>query len=199
MIWANDCGSAVVRASLFPIAKTLRFNPWSTTSIMRLGNYGKTIDIEQPSRQRQGNDAEVAQLLDDLKAGKVSALFVAGTDLTHNLPDREELAKAIAKCRWWLALPNELTISRRSLILCVPIITRSKSWMDAEPVSGLVSLSQPTLQPLGQTRSILESLNRWMGQPTTRLRMRSSPTGNRRFCRVPKHRSRSSVLGSSRA
>ena len=36
--------------------------------------------------------------------------------------------------------------------------------MDAEPISGVVSLFQPLLEPLGGTRSILESLARWSGQ-----------------------------------
>ena len=64
-----------------------------------LGNYAQTIDIQHPSRQRQGNDAEVIRLVDELKAGRVDALFVAGTDLTHNLPDRESLAKGIGKAK----------------------------------------------------------------------------------------------------
>ena len=29
-----------------------------------------------------------------------------------------------------------------------------ESWSDAEPVSGLVSVSQPTVHPLGDTRSL---------------------------------------------
>ncbi len=39
--------------------------------------------------------------------------------------------------------------------------------MDAEPVSGVVSLTQPTLQPLGKTRSLLESLALWSGREAT--------------------------------
>ena len=64
-----------------------------------LDNYGKTVDIERPSRQRQGNDADVLTLVDELTAGKVSALFVAGTDLTYNLPMNEALVEAIGKVK----------------------------------------------------------------------------------------------------
>ena len=32
-----------------------------------LGNYGRSVDVEHPSRQRQGNDAGVVRLIDDLK------------------------------------------------------------------------------------------------------------------------------------
>lgn len=132
-----------------------------------LGNYGKTLDIEQPSRQRQGNDTEVAQLLEDLKAGKLSALFVAGTDLTHSLPDRDAIAKAIAKVPLVISFAERVDDFASLAHYVCPDHHPLESWLDAEPVSGLVSLSQPTLQPLGQTRSILESLNQWMGQSTT--------------------------------
>ena len=129
-----------------------------------LGNYGKTLDVKAPSRQRQGNDADVAQLIDDLKAGNVSALFVAGTDLTHNLPDRETLIKAIHNVPLVVSFAERVDdFASFSHFVC-PDHHPLESWMDAEPVSGVVSLSQPTLQPLGNTRSILESLNRWMGR-----------------------------------
>ncbi len=43
--------------------------------------------------------------------------------------------------------------------------------MDAEPVSGTVSLSQPTMRPLGDTRSMLESLARWSDRNLSALEM----------------------------
>ncbi|HRX80238.1 MAG TPA: 4Fe-4S dicluster domain-containing protein, partial [Pirellulaceae bacterium] len=129
-----------------------------------LGNYGKTVDIERPSRQRQGNDAEVLQLVDELKAGKVAALFVAGTDLTHNLPDREAIAAGIEKAALVVSFAErEDDFAALADFVC-PDHHPLESWLDAEPITGLVSLSQPTLQPLGGTRSILESLARWSGK-----------------------------------
>ena len=126
-----------------------------------LGNYGRTLDLSRPSRQRQGNDREVLQLVDDLKVGRVSALFVAGTDLTHNLPDHDELVEAIGKVRLVVSLAERKDDFASLAHFVCPDQHPLEAWMDAEPVSGLVSLSQPLLQPLGETRSILESLARW--------------------------------------
>jgi molybdopterin-containing oxidoreductase family iron-sulfur binding subunit len=42
-----------------------------------------------------------------------------------------------------------------------------ESWSDAEPVDGVISLCQPALQPLGETRSVLESLAAWTGRPSS--------------------------------
>ena len=132
-----------------------------------LDNYGKTLDIERPSHQRQGNDAEMVKLLDDLKAGTVSALFVAGTDLTHNLPDRDGASEAIAKVPLVVSFAERVDdFSSLAHFVC-PDHHPLESWMDANPVDGLLSLNQPTLHPLGKTRSLLESLHQWMGHPAT--------------------------------
>ncbi|MEO8499238.1 MAG: molybdopterin dinucleotide binding domain-containing protein, partial [Planctomycetota bacterium] len=129
-----------------------------------LDNYNKTVDIERPSRQRQGNDAGVLELVEELKDGKVVALFVAGTDLTHNLPDREAIAAGIGKAKLVVSFAErEDDFGSLANYVC-PDHHPLESWLDAEPIAGLVSLSQPTLQPLGGTRSILESLGRWTGK-----------------------------------
>ncbi len=130
----------------------------------RLGNYGSTLDIVHPSRQRQGNDREVLALVDELKAGKVAALFVVGTDLTHNLPDRETLIEAIGKVGLVVSFSERLDDVTSVAQFACPDHHPLESWLDAEPVDGIVSLSQPLLAPLGETRSILESLARWSGR-----------------------------------
>ena len=90
--------------------------------------------------------------------------MVAGTDLTHNLPDRETLIKAIQNVPLVVSFAERVDdFASFSHFVC-PDHHPLESWMDAEPVSGVVSLTQPTLHPLGNTRSILESLNRWMGR-----------------------------------
>ena len=129
-----------------------------------LQNYGKTLDLDRPSRQRQGNDEEVLTLIDEIKAGKVAALFVAGTDLTHNLPERESLAAAIKNVKLVVSYSErEDDISTLAGFVC-PDHHNLESWLDAEPVEGVVSLCQPMLEPLGNTRSILESLAKWSGE-----------------------------------
>jgi molybdopterin-containing oxidoreductase family iron-sulfur binding subunit len=136
-----------------------------------LGNYGKTVDIQTPSWQKQGSDKALAALLQELKAGKVSALFVAGTDLTHNLPNRGELAAAIARVPLVVSFAErENDFSELAHYVC-PDLHPLESWFDAEPVSGLASLAQPTLRPLRNTRSILESFSIWSLKPASALQL----------------------------
>jgi len=129
-----------------------------------LGNYGKTLDVDRPSQQRQGNDGEVVQLIEELKDGKVSVLLVAGTDLTHNLPGRDSLAESIDRVPLVISFAErEDDFASLAQFVC-PDHHPLESWLDAEPISGVVSLSQPTLAPLGDTRSILASVSRWSGR-----------------------------------
>ncbi len=132
-----------------------------------LDNYGHTLDVDRPSRQRQGRDADVVALIDDLHAGRVSALFVAGTDLTQNLPDRDALVKSIQKVPLVVSCA-ERTDDFASLAQFVcPNHHPLESWADAEPVTGLISLTQPTLQPLNKTRSVVQSFHRWSSGPSS--------------------------------
>ncbi len=132
-----------------------------------LGNYGTTLDLENPSYQRQGNDADVEKLLEELAANQVGALLVADVDLLHDLAGSKELAEAIGRVPLTLSFaPCEDEFAASSKFVC-PVHHALESWADAKPTSGLVSLMQPTLRPLGKTRALLESLAAWSGQPTT--------------------------------
>jgi MoCo/4Fe-4S cofactor protein with predicted Tat translocation signal len=126
-----------------------------------LENYGITLDVEKPSRQRLGNDRELAGLLDEIRAGKVGALFIDGVNPVAELPgvpgfDHVGLVVSFA------GSPDET--AERAHYIC-PDHHYLESWADAEPVTGLVSLTQPAIRPLGATRSVMETLAAWSGRP----------------------------------
>jgi len=132
-----------------------------------LGNYGTTLDLENPSYQRQGNDADVEKLIEELAADQVGALLVADVDLLHDLAGNKTLAKAIGRVPLTISFaPREDEFAATAKFVC-PDHHALESWSDAKPMSGLISLAQPTLRPLGKTRAVLESLTAWSEQPTT--------------------------------
>jgi len=132
-----------------------------------LDNYGATLDTARPDQRWQSDDDSLSRLLAELRDGKVAALFVAGTDLLHNLPQSAELAEALGNVGLVVSLARWLDATTPAAHFVCPEPHPLEDWTDAEPVSGLVSYSQPMLAPLGQTRSILESLSTWSGQPAT--------------------------------
>lgn len=132
-----------------------------------LESYGNTMDIERPSRQRQGSDADLFDLLDELTTGEVAALFVIGTDLSHNLPDQQAFARRIQRVPLVVSCAERVDEFASLADYVCPDHHPLESWFDSEPVDGRLSLSQPLLAPLGNTRSVLESLAVWSGREST--------------------------------
>ena len=129
-----------------------------------LGAYGKTIDVASPSHQRKGSDRQLATLLEELDAGKIAALFVADVDLLHDLPESARVQKGLKKVELLVRFAEHVDATARVSHIVCPESHMLESWADHHPVAGLVSLTQPTIRPLGNTRSLLECLARWSGK-----------------------------------
>jgi molybdopterin-containing oxidoreductase family iron-sulfur binding subunit len=130
-----------------------------------LGNYGTTLDLSRPSYQVQASDADVETLLRELREGCVEALFVYQCNPVHDLPAGESLEKELKRVPLLVSCPERLDETAQLARLVCPVPHYLESWSDAGPVDGLVSLVQPVIAPLGNTRSLLESLTAWMKPP----------------------------------
>ena len=130
-----------------------------------LGNYGQSLDLEQPSYQKQGNDRELQALLGELNAGKVAALFIHGVNPVYDLPEGEAFARALERVPLIVSFAERHDETASAAHVVAPDHHPLESWGDAESVAGIISLFQPALNPLGSTRSVLESLAAWSGAP----------------------------------
>jgi molybdopterin-containing oxidoreductase family iron-sulfur binding subunit len=128
-----------------------------------LSNYGATLDLATPSYQKQGDDRAVAALIDELKAGKVAALFLHGINPVADLPGGEDLAKLLDRIPLVVSLAPRLDETSSHVHFICPECDPLETWGDSEPVAGVVALSQPAIRPLGRSRSALESFARWSG------------------------------------
>jgi Fe-S-cluster-containing dehydrogenase component len=126
-----------------------------------LGNYGATLDIDRPSRQRQGDDRVLANLLGEIKAGQVGALFIDGVNPVAELPD----VRGFESVGLVVSFAGSLDETAARAHYVCPDHHYLESWADAEPVAGLISLTQPVIRPLGATRAVVETLAAWAGQP----------------------------------
>jgi molybdopterin-containing oxidoreductase family iron-sulfur binding subunit len=132
-----------------------------------LDNYGATVDISQPSRQGTGNDRELEDLLRELDEGKVAALFLHQCNPVHDLPDSKRVAEDLKRVPLIVSLAPRLDETALMANFVCPDHHYLEGWNDAEPINGLVSVVQPTIMPLGNTRSVLESLATWAGKPAS--------------------------------
>jgi molybdopterin-containing oxidoreductase family iron-sulfur binding subunit len=140
-----------------------------------LGNYGEDrgigedltapVDVTRPANQVQGNDGDLEKLLRDLREDKVGALFVHGCNPVHDLPIGAALAEDLKRVTLLVACSERMDETAHLARFVCPVPHYLETWSDAEPVNGVVSLVQPAINPLGNTRSILESLTAWMDPP----------------------------------
>ncbi|MEO7730179.1 MAG: 4Fe-4S dicluster domain-containing protein [Kofleriaceae bacterium] len=131
-----------------------------------LGNVGKTLDVERPSQQRQGDDAAMADLVVELGRGEIHTLILHGVNPVYDYVDGAGFAAGLGKVALSISTADRLDETSIAVHAVCPDHHFLESWGDAEPVVGHISLTQPTISPLFDTRSAAESLLRWIGDPS---------------------------------
>ena len=121
------------------------------------------IDASNTKNTRQGNDADVTQLISDMKSGKVGALIINNSNPVYTLPNADEFVKALGKVDMSVAftMTNNETAQAVDYALATPHYL--ESWGIVEMQKGQFSLMQPTIQPLFDTRQFHDSLLKWTG------------------------------------
>ena len=135
-----------------------------------IGAQGNTVIINENeySLQRQGSDAAVEQLVEEMKGGAVNAVIVCGgANPAYDLPGKlaADFAGALPKVA--MSVSMNATIDETSA-LCkymAPDHHTLEAWGDAEPRKGEIYVVQPTIANLFKTRAAGESLLVWGGQP----------------------------------
>jgi len=130
-----------------------------------LGNYGQTLDITRPSLQLQGQAGAMDRLIAELESGSVGALIVLEPNPAQDHARAGDFAAAMGKAGLSVALSQrrDETAALAKFVGATPHAL--ESWGDAEPVAGVVSLTQPLLAPLFDSRPAIESLLAWSGRP----------------------------------
>lgn len=126
-----------------------------------LGNYGSTLDLVKHSNHKQGNDQATADLLADMKAGKVDALLIMGSNPAYTLG--EEFKIALAKVKTSVSFSNHLDETAALCTHHCPDHHYLESWNDLSPRLGHFALVQPVISPLYDTRQAQQSLLTWAG------------------------------------
>lgn len=132
-----------------------------------LGNYGTTVDLAQPSYQREDDDGGLQLLLQELHDRKVGALFIHQSNPVHDLPGGSNIAADLEHVPLVVSLSPRLDETSQKARYVCPEHNFLEGWSDAEPVNGVLSMAQPAIAPFGDTRSVLESLAIWMGKPAS--------------------------------
>ncbi len=130
-----------------------------------LGNYGATINLNKQVNLRSGDDKAVTQLVSEMKAGSVDALFIYGPNPSYTLANATDFNEGLSKVGLSVSFSGNLDETASLAGYVCPDHHYLEAWNDANPKVGQFSLAQPTIRPLFNTRAAQESLLAWAGKP----------------------------------
>lgn len=128
-----------------------------------LGNYGKTIDIENPNNTRQGDDAAFTDLVNEMASGKISAIITYNSNPIYTAPSSLKFSEAYNKVGLRISFADRADETASMANYICPDHNYLESWNDFNPKGTHYSLSQPTISPLFGTRQAQETLLKWSG------------------------------------
>lgn len=127
---------------------------------LALENEGATIDASRPSFQASSSLSDLQQLAKSIESGNIGALLVYKSNPVYDSPllTLKEGLKNIPLVISFADRPDE-TASASHYVASAS--TSMEAWDDASPRAGLLSLVQPTINPLFDTRAFQDSLLKW--------------------------------------
>ncbi|MFI5129861.1 MAG: TAT-variant-translocated molybdopterin oxidoreductase [Chitinophagales bacterium] len=131
-----------------------------------VGANGTTIDWAKPVNYRQGIDKDINDLVTEMDAGNVGAIFIYGANPAYDYHSADKFKTALAKVKVSVSFSERWDETTQLCIYNLPTHHYLESWGDAEPKTGITSFIQPTIYPLFKTRPYQTSLLRWSGNNT---------------------------------
>ena len=131
-----------------------------------LGNYGNTIDLRNPLQHRKGRDRDMVDFIEALHNEKVGGVIFYEVNPVYDFPGSEMLLKGLANCDFTLSISTSRNETAEACTYICPAHHYLESWDDAEIKPGELSLVQPAIRPLFNTRQSQENLLKWSGNET---------------------------------
>lgn len=125
------------------------------------------VDLANPSMIRQGDDARMTRLVNELKAGSVGAVIFYNANPVYDHPMGDVVKAALPNVKLTISLNDRLDETGSLCTYSVPDHHYLESWNDYEPKRGFLSLAQPAISPLFATRQAQDSLLTWAGNPSS--------------------------------
>ncbi len=150
-------GSTLVISDSNVVAEQLLINQINTL----LQNYSNTLDISNPSYQRQGDERGITELINQMADGQIDLLIVNNCNPIYELPNGADFERAMNSVGIKIALNSHADETATSCNWSAPVNHFLESWGDAEPKKGHFSLIQPTISPIFNTRQAGASLLTW--------------------------------------
>ena len=135
----------------------------SQTKALEINANSEVIDVAAPKMTRSGDVRKVNQLIKDMNAGRVGMLVMAGVNPSYTLPNATEFDAGLAKVAVSVACSMRAEETASIATHIAPVPHYLEAWGDVQIKLGEVSITQPTIRPLFDTRQFQDSLLKWMG------------------------------------
>lgn len=128
-----------------------------------LGNYGQTIDLSHPMNIKQGNEEAMAKVVWEMNESKVDGLLVYNVNPAYDYYDSERFVNGMSKVKFKVSFADTRDETADLCNFIAPDNNYLESWNDAEVIKGEMSIQQPTINPIFNTRQFQDSLMKWAG------------------------------------
>jgi molybdopterin-containing oxidoreductase family iron-sulfur binding subunit len=132
-----------------------------------LGNYGSTIDLDNPSYQYAGNDAEFVEFINEMNRGEVDAVFFLNSNPAYEFNDSKLFTDALSKVKLRVSFADRRDETASLCQVVAPNHHYLESWGDSNPVEGYYTIVQPTINPVYNSRNAEQGLLIWSGNTVT--------------------------------
>jgi molybdopterin-containing oxidoreductase family iron-sulfur binding subunit len=123
------------------------------------GNLGRTVRFPASSAwDRVARYREVRALIAAMDAGEIDVVLVHGTNPAYSLPPSAGFSEAFRKVALRVSFASHPDETSELCDLVLPDHTPLEAWGAPEPVAGVVSLQQPAMRPVRDTRQTAEVL-----------------------------------------
>jgi MoCo/4Fe-4S cofactor protein with predicted Tat translocation signal len=150
-------GKALVVAGSNDVATQVLVNAINSL----LGSYGTTIDLDNPSRQYAGNDAELVEFVNEAKRGEVGAVFFLDANPAYDYYNTNDIKEALKKISLKVSFSDHADETTALCNIVAPNHHYLESWGDDSAIEGYYTVMQPTINPVYNTRQAEQSLLIW--------------------------------------
>ncbi|TSD62940.1 4Fe-4S dicluster domain-containing protein [Inquilinus sp. KBS0705] len=154
-------GKALVVAGSNDVATQILVNAINSL----LGSYGTTIDLDNPSRQYAGNDAELVEFINEAKRGEVGAVLFLDANPAYDYFSAKDVQDAIKKVALRVSFSDRADETAALCNVVAPNHHYLESWGDDSAIEGYYTVMQPTINPVYNTRQAEQSLLVWSDNP----------------------------------
>ncbi len=135
-----------------------------------LGAYNSTINVNDPINMFMSDDAAMASFAKSVAGGKEksTAVIFYGTNPAYTLPNGAEFAKGLSNMKLTVSLAGYADETANNCMYVCPDHHALEGWTDMQPKKSHWAVAQPTIRPLWNTASALESFMVWTGDGTKR-------------------------------